>query len=114
MGVDMNVQNKTDLTGRLGFAIEGGNPRTENGRGLSGYLLTNIVHDFSDTSGFTANGTQVNSDISRTQLEVRLGVEFSADDEDHLTFFAEGGLSQAIDSREYSNVKGLAGLTWQF
>ena len=112
-GVDIRWKEQDSLTGRIGIALEGGKPVYQGGYGLAGYVIANLVYDFTDAGSLLANGAKVQTETTRTKLEGRVGVNL-ADDDDGWTFFAEGGVATSITGKNYTGVKGVLGARWNF
>ena len=109
--VDWN--EKSMLTGRVGLALEGGNTIANGGTGLTGYVIANLLHDFNEASSLNAAGTEISSQLSRNQVEVRVGANL-ADASNKFTFFTEAGIRRSIDSLAYTSYKGIVGLKVSF
>ncbi len=117
-GVVVTWEEKKALTGRLGLALEGGRLKSQGGNGLTGYVLTNLVHDFDRPGSLNASGTSVGMQVNkmrvnRTRIEGRFGVQLLTDD-DRLIFFGEIGVAKDLRGKPHTQYSGTAGLRWNF
>ena len=112
-GLVVNWNEKGAFTGRIGIALEGGNPVSKNGNGLTGYVIANLVHDFRGAGTLSAAGTKVKTVLNSTRVEGRMGANLSGDD-GHWTFYGEAGIASAISGKEYTSFKGIVGARWSF
>jgi len=112
-GIAVNWNEKDVLTGRIGVALEGGNPVSKGGNGLTGYAIANLVYDLTKAGSFSASGTSIKTQLNRTRIEGRLGANLSNDD-DSFTLYTEAGFATAISGKDYTSFKGIAGARFNF
>jgi len=112
-GIDVKWSEKNAFTGRIGIALEGGNPISKGGNGLTGYAIANLVRDFGGAGSLSASGTKVKTELNNTRVEGRLGANLSGDDESW-TFYTEAGVASAITGKDYTSFKGIIGARWNF
>jgi len=111
--LEINWKEKSVVTGRLGLALEGGNPVSRGGNGFTAYLIANLLHNFGDGGRLRASGLETVSKQRRTWGELRVGVNLISPD-NGFTLFTEAGFSHTFDSKKYSGFRGVAGFNYNF
>lgn len=110
-GVTAKWAQRDSLTARAGVTLErdfmvGQSP-------ITGYVVTDVVQVMTDASEVEVNGVNVKTQLNRTRLDLRVGGQHISADK-QLVLYAELGVSEALNSKDYQRIDATAGVRWKF
>ncbi|PHR62557.1 MAG: hypothetical protein COA47_03155 [Robiginitomaculum sp.] len=104
----ITYKDEGSTIGRLGIALEANKPVAKNGKGLTSYIIANILRDFDRTGSVLISGTTIDTQTNRTRFEGRAGLNLDIRDS-NMTLFVEAGFEHSFSGDNYSGVKGSVG-----